>query len=38
MAGQMCGGIGEVKQATAETQQLVDSVGFMFNFDASSKL
>jgi hypothetical protein len=26
MSGQMCGGLGEKKQATAETQKLIDSV------------
>jgi hypothetical protein len=26
ITGQMCGGLGEKKQATAETQKLIDSV------------
>ncbi len=33
MSGQMCGGTSEAKPATAETQQLVDSVSNDVEFD-----
>ena len=35
---QIPGGYSEEKKATAEIQQLVDSVGFVFNFDVPRML